>query len=170
MLKATKYNKETRSQITKRAKRYESIFENNCHAIGAGVIRIEDGARSVRTKFGQQIIRKKQPCDFIIVHNDIQLATDVKSTYKSSISYSQIGKHTDKKQSNKFIKAHQMSALNIFRRVGQAGIVLFYLNENQCIYYDIKVLNNLKPRKSLGPKDGFLLGNSSIIDLRPLFK
>lgn len=161
------------SQIKKRGQLYEKIFRGGCVDQGAHCLRIEDGARALRIPLPQsivakykgrligQVIRQKQPFDFIINFKGKIIACDVKTTDKSRLPFSYL---------NKMIKQHQMLSLLQLRSGCLSGIVMFFVETRKCVFFDINTIYNLEPRKSLTEKDGVLLGLENDFDLKLLFK
>lgn len=164
----------SRSQITKRAKYYERLFDKVCERGLAHVIKIHDGGetfsngkmtiRNGSLKPNFTFVRKKQPFDRLVIFGRKILACDIKTKQKNSITYSEINSKKG------FLKEHQRDALNKFSQAGISGIIVFHLNINATVFYSNDILNCLKPRKSIGLKDGLLLGDLTNFEIDPIFQ
>lgn len=159
-------------QTKKRGALYEKIFRNICQNQGAHVLRIEDGARVIPIPLPPavlgnykgrrigQVIRAKQPFDFIVNFHGKIIACDVKTTDKKRLSFSYL---------NKMIKDHQMLSLLQLRSGCLSGLFFFFMESSSCVFFDVNKVSQLKPRNSLVESDGILLGNEQGFDLKLLF-
>jgi len=157
----------------KRGSLYERIFKSQVEQLGGHALRIEDGARVIRIPLPShmvasykgrligQVVRKKQPFDFIVNLKGNILFTDIKTTDKTRLSYSYL---------NNMVKSHQMESLLKLRSGSMSGIVFFFMESRSCVFYDVNTIYNLKPRKSLTETDGIKLGTDTEFDLNLIFK
>lgn len=165
--------KATGLKTKKRGALYEKIFRGVCIDQGAHCLRVEDGARVIPIRLPQsiiasypgrligQVIRVKQPFDFIINYKSNIIMCDVKTTSEKRLSFSYL---------NTVVKDHQRLSLLQMKSGCKSGLFYFFIETGNCIYFDIDTICNLKPRKSLTESDGILLGKENDFDLSLIFK
>lgn len=132
---------------------FENLFKNTAFRFGFHVFHIPMGAKQVSAN---KMIRVLTPCDFILWHELGAAAIDVKSTSKSTFSY------TD-------TTTHQLTDLLKVEFLGfMAGYVIHFRELNKISFISARRLTRLKARESVRPEDGILLGSMNNLSLRPI--
>lgn len=142
-----------------RGQSWEQVFAAFCNANQIGFVKLPTGAEIKKTRFGQnQIKLKKSPFDYILARSGRYAFIDNKVTIDKAVSFSKV-------------KKHQIDA---FRKLSIGGarcgyVVQFRSLGQIVVFFDWKLLAALKPRQSLSPEQGMLMGNSSAFNPLLLF-
>lgn len=110
-------------------------------------------------KFGGRLvpIPIKTPFDFILYLNGKSVTLDIKFIEGDHFNYS-------------WITPHQVeSLLKIQETKNEAGYLIFFEKINQVVFFPASQLSSLKPRQSLKPQEGILIGSILAFNLSLLF-
>jgi penicillin-binding protein-related factor A (putative recombinase) len=135
---------------------FENVFRSTCHAHQVSCIRIPDGAKTIRSAKGKQVIRVKSPWDFDLGWNYLTARIDCKN-YKKSFTHSSIN-------------PNQLNNLNTMSKHCITGYVVLFDETNLVVFFDTSQVKNLKPRQSLVSEDGLILGMFPKFDPRLIFR
>lgn len=131
---------------------FENILERHAINIGAKLTKMPNGCKWVM----KRAIPVKTEFDFILAYQGSVLIFDAKTLKVGGFSHSTI-------------TPHQMNALHEFECQGiHAGYVIWYRGSDQVSFVKASTLRALRPRCSLKPDDGLLLGSVRDFDLRTI--
>ena len=136
-----------------------SIFENRiimqARMEEIALVQLPTGARPVgRVGKRPTLIPVKTPFDFVLVKKHAVAFIDAKSTSKKSFSFADITQH-------------QIQKLDELEREGMvAGYLIHFRTTDDVVFLHAASLMELKPRESLGPKDGVWLGRINNFKLK----
>lgn len=154
-------NKSNGGRVAKASgSRFENMLKNEALHRGIACTQIPTGIRVIRGPGGKLIsVPIRTDYDFVFGYKGNALFVDAKSLDQSTFPYSLITKH-------------QIEALTNMKRVGLlAGLVICFDRSKQAkvAYFDVDIINNLKPRESLRLEQGLFLGPLNNIDLTKIF-
>lgn len=149
-----------RARSGHRARQIGQIFENMIQlwASRAGVscIRLPDGCRGTRTGKGLTLLRVRTPFDFCLFWNGLGIVLDAKTVEGSTFPHSAI-------------THHQVISLSECRHARRAGYLVWYRASDTIAFHSATQLYMLRPRESLVPGQGLVIGSSQRLDLERLF-
>lgn len=130
----------------KKGQRFETFIKNSCSAYNFYPIQVPDGCDTVRDRTGSlKLLRVQTPFDFILIGNQQAIFLDTKTTQDKTFSHSKI-------------KHHQLKSLLEASKAGPAGYLVNFESERLVVFFPAQVLEQLRPRQSLKPADGLILG------------
>lgn len=137
---------------------FENMLRHPARRIGAVLVRMPDGCKMVRRGGSLITQRVKTPLDFILTRRDLGVAFfDAKSSGDNAFSYSSLTEH-------------QVTALAELKAAGNAaGYLVYYRQIDLAVWYDVALLQALRPRQSLKPEDGVNLGGLLSLQLDRIF-
>lgn len=126
---------------------FESAFEVICIQNGFSCIRIPNGCRQIgRDNRGRpNLIRIKSPFDYFIANKGFAVMLDVKCTEQNRFTFSMLNQD-------------QVTTLHNARKDCVSGYLVHFVTLNKIVFFDSIQLHNVKPRESIGPDDGLILG------------
>ena len=137
--------------------RFEEILHNMCGHQAITCIRIPDGCKQARGPQGYKLLRVKSPFDFVLLKSGLAITVDAKTIDSERFTYSDI-------------KQHQVqSLLNCAKNAHTSGYIVWHRPTDAVVFYSVFTLAALRPRTSLTPENGILLGPALKMDLNKLF-
>lgn len=143
-----------------RAKRqgeeFEHRFYHQAQINGFECIRIPDGCRTVRDRYGKiGVMRIKSPFDFILLSEKKTLLVDTKSCESKHFARSKIN-------------YNQLTHLMRASRFHLAGYVVWFKKSDSVVFFHAKQLNGLRHGSSLSEAMGVHLGTLMNFDVRKI--
>lgn len=137
---------------------FEHMLKVPAQMMGATLVRMPDGCRTVRRGDALTNMRVKTPFDYILARKGQPCAFfDAKTVAGKSFSYSAINQD-------------QVQWLRLLKHQGMcAGYVVWFRGVDRVVWYDVDQLRRLQPRESLLPSDGVQLGGAIRMDLSGIF-
>lgn len=141
----SKWLPQTRSQANGAA--FETAFEIICNQNGFSWLRIPNACKQIgKNKDGSpKLIRIKSPFDYLIAHKGFSACIDTKSTEHHYWKYSDND-------------PDQLRELMNMRDNMLAGYLIHHPKLDLITFHDVLVLNKMRPRESLQPSEGIILG------------
>jgi hypothetical protein len=129
---------------------FEDLIEISCRLCGWGWVKIPSGCKWVS---GTRAIPVKTPFDFVLFNQSHSVYLDAKTVVDNAFSYSKIDDNQLK----------WLSHVERFEHV--AGYLVNFSELNKTVFFSAKQLSSLRPRQSLKPDNGLLLGDNQRINL-----
>lgn len=142
---------------------FETHFECTVRSKGCIIIKIPAGGRMVRVKPGKDGLKwipKKAPFDYVMAKNNLSAFIDTKTTEGKAFKFSDIDQD-------------QLRWLTYGGDAVAAGYVIWFREVDKVTFFNWAILKDLKPRESLKPDGGLLLGSierynpEAILSLQP---
>lgn len=125
---------------------FEDHFKKTVEQNGGICVKIPSGGRVVGTGHKKIFVKMKSPFDFVVAKDGLACVLDCKTLEADTFPFSAI-------------KRHQLKSLYECSRHIPSGYVVWFRVSDQVCFFPSELLLALKPRQSLRPQDGFLLGN-----------
>ena len=129
---------------------FETWLETACKRHGWAIVKIPSGCRWVANG---KAIPVKTPFDFVFAKNGVSIFGDAKTTKAVNWSFSE----TDPWQLENLLKLEKTGNIS--------GYIVNFREQSKTVFFSSKQLSGLKPRCSLSPDDGILIGNNQEINL-----
>ena len=138
----------------RKAKKNGKIFENhvfNCaKAQGFAVFHVEDGCQRLSK---ERTVPVKQMCDLVIGKHGKAVFFDAKTVETGNFTFSDI-------------KTNQVEPLSEFEAMGfVSGYVIEFKQYNKTSFFSAGHLLRMKPRESLKPEQGLIIGEGNDVNL-----
>lgn len=132
---------------------FEKMLQNRCVLSNVAFVKIPDGCIMIRSKYGVIPKRVKTPFDFVIADNGKAVFLDCKTLESGNFSHS-------------MLKEHQVESLKMLQKKDcVAGYLIWFRDADAVCFFEAFRLATLRPRESIGPDDGVLLGTSQSFNL-----
>lgn len=136
---------------------FENIVQSHAARQNTTLIRIPDGCRVIRNGTFTKLMRVTTPFDFVLMSKNNVVVFDAKTVDASSFPHSAI-------------TPHQLNSLIKCTRDALAGYLVWFREPDLVSFITAKRLAESRPRTSMIPDDGLVLGNCRTMDLTKLFK
>lgn len=129
---------------------FEAFIKAACYTRGWGMIEIPSGCEWVSAHKARPV---KTPFDFVLVKQGICVFGDAKTSLANSFSYSMVDPNQKK----------WLAYTESFGHI--SGYLVNFRTLEQTVFFSAKQLSSLRPRQSLKPDNGLLLGDNNGIHL-----
>jgi hypothetical protein len=130
---------------------FETWLKNACNAKGWAALKIPSGCEWVAHNRAKPV---KTPFDFVFCKNGVSIFGDAKTTNEKAFGFSKI-------------TPHQLAWLEYIEKAGNiSGYIVNFRELNQTVFFSTALLSSLRPRCSLSPSDGIMIGSNNEIDLQ----
>ena len=126
---------------------FETAFEIICNQNGFSWLRIPNACRQIgkNSDGSPKLIRRKSPFDYLIANKGFSANIDCKSTEGKTWEYSDND-------------PDQIRELMNMRGDMLGGYIIHHPKLDLITFHDVLVLNKMRPRESLQPSEGIILG------------
>lgn len=129
---------------------FESLLSNACERRRWVSIKIPSGCQWVSATRAKPVTT---PFDFVFTKGGRSIFGDAKTTNEKNWSYSKTTPH----------QLYWLRRIEVSGNI--AGYVVNFREQNQTVFFTAGQLSGLRPRQSLKPDDGILIGNNQDINL-----